>query len=259
MLCGLLKVNWCFRGNMLLWNVGQLSTYNVALYPKRQNCCENLKLWKRYIFQQCISTQPDRRKTKTFKDEKTEPVHPQQFGQIWALHIEIQVLCCNRSWRNSHKTKCWICDVIWLEWSIQKMCRAYYRIMRGEPKSVNEEEETNTMSVVLPMDQGIIRSLKHKYHRCFDCNFMQRITFSKECYKVSLMPYKHLQHHGMLSVWKLLSEGWIVWNVRTSYWRWWRHKLSQCIWKMFTRRWMWHTRFQSMQRLMTASLVQCTV
>lgn len=108
------------------------------------------------------------------------------------------------SLRNSHKTKCWICDFIWLEWSIQKMCRAYYRTMRGEPKSVNEEEEANTMSVILPMDQGIIRSLKHKYHRCFNCNFLQSITFTKECYKVSLMPYKHLQCHGMLSVWKQL-------------------------------------------------------
>jgi hypothetical protein len=36
------------------------------------------------------------------------------------------------------------------------------------------------------MDKGIIRSLKHKYHRRLVCKFLQRITITKECYKVSL-------------------------------------------------------------------------
>jgi hypothetical protein len=39
-------------------------------------------------------------------------------------------------------------------------------------------------SALQPMDQRIIRFLKHKYHRCLVCKFQQRITITKECYRV---------------------------------------------------------------------------
>jgi hypothetical protein len=45
---------------------------------------------------------------------------------------------------------------------------------------------TNTTSVLQSMDQGIFRSLKHKYCRCLDCKFLQRITATKECFKIFL-------------------------------------------------------------------------
>jgi hypothetical protein len=36
------------------------------------------------------------------------------------------------------------------------------------------------------MDQGIIRSLKHKYCSCLVCKCLQRITALNECFKISL-------------------------------------------------------------------------
>jgi hypothetical protein len=42
------------------------------------------------------------------------------------------------------------------------------------------------------MDKGIITSLKHKFCRHLVCKFLQRITTTKECYKVSFFDAKSM-------------------------------------------------------------------
>jgi hypothetical protein len=44
----------------------------------------------------------------------------------------------------------------------------------------------NTTVVLHPVDKWVIKSLKHKYHRCPVCKFLQRITTTKQCYEISL-------------------------------------------------------------------------
>jgi hypothetical protein len=61
--------------------------------------------------------------------------------------------------------------------------------MHSKLKSLNNVRVTflpaNTTSLLQPMDQGIIRSLKQRYCKCLVCRYIQHITNTKEPFKVS--------------------------------------------------------------------------
>jgi hypothetical protein len=68
----------------------------------------------------------------------------------------------------------------------RKYTRLSHRTMSAEFWKFLSEEVANIMSVQQPDDQGIMKSLKHKYCSHLVCKFLQRIKTIRECHKISL-------------------------------------------------------------------------
>lgn len=141
--------------------------------------------------------------------------------------------------KNSLNSKHWIHTLS--EWCDQfrKCAGLSCRSMTRESRSVIEEEVADA-SVLQPMNQVTIRPLKHKCHRHLVCKFLQRITTIRACCKISVQCPIHtcsiLKWCQLGNDSKALTEGLIVWSIRTSQWRRWLKSKSTHLGQCF-RKW----------------------
>jgi hypothetical protein len=66
-------------------------------------------------------------------------------------------------------------------------CPAHPKDVRNFKNVQVEFFPANTTSVLQPMDQGVIKALKQKFHRSFVLRLLQRLNSNEDSYKVSLL------------------------------------------------------------------------
>jgi hypothetical protein len=66
-------------------------------------------------------------------------------------------------------------------------CPAHPKDVRNCKNVQVEFFAANTTSVLQPMDQGVIKALKHKFRRSFVLRLLQRLNSNKDSYKMALL------------------------------------------------------------------------
>jgi hypothetical protein len=82
-------------------------------------------------------------------------------------------------------------------------CPAHREDVRNFKNVQVEFFPANTTSVLQPMDQGIIKALKQKFHRSFVLRLLQRLNSNKGSYKMSLLDAVCM----LAMAWKLVGKG----------------------------------------------------